>query len=95
MEIIYYTIAAVILYELSDYILNKIEIKMGKRLPQRSFYFLIIITVLSLVSFSVIRTAFYQPQTTQQTVNTPIKQDNKEPVSPTPIQTPPAKETGK
>ena len=57
---IYYTIVAVILYLVSDYILNTIEIKMGKRLPQRSFFFLIIITVLTLVTFSFIR-AIYAP----------------------------------
>ena len=33
MEMIYYTIAAVVLYLLSDFILNSIEIRMGKRLP--------------------------------------------------------------
>lgn len=60
MEMVYYTIAAVILYLVSDYILNTIEIKMGKRLPQRSFFFLIIITVLTLVTFSFIR-AIYAP----------------------------------
>lgn len=79
MEIIYYTLAALILYGVSDYILNSIEIKMGKRLPHRSFYFLIIITTLSLVSFSVIRTVFTQSQITQ----TQVTQDNKEPPSTT------------
>lgn len=90
MEMIYYTVAALVLYGVSDYILNSIEIKMGKRLPHRSFYFLIIITILSLVSFSVIRTIYLQPQTAQQTVNSPAKQDNKVPVSPAQVQTPPA-----
>jgi p-aminobenzoyl-glutamate transporter AbgT len=77
MEIIYYTIAALILYGVSDYILNSIEIRMGKRLPHRSFYFFIIITILSLVSFSAIRTIMVQKEVAQQTTNTPIKQSDK------------------
>ncbi len=96
MEMIYYTVAALVLYGVSDYILNSIEIRMGKRLPQRSFYFLIIITTLSLVSFSVVRTIFSQPQATQQTTSTQIKQDNKEPASPASSQAAPvSKETEK
>jgi len=73
MEIIYYTIAAVILYGVSDYILNSIEIKMGKRLPNRSFIFLIIITILALVSFSIIKATLPQSEPVQQTTNTQIK----------------------
>lgn len=70
MEMIYYTIAAIILYLVSDYILNTIEIKMGKRLPQRSFFFLIIITILTLVTFSFIRAIYAPlPNTTQPTAN--------------------------
>lgn len=73
MEIIYYTIAAVILYGVSDYILNTIEIKMGKRLPNRSFIFLIIITILAVVSFSVIKATLTKPEPVQQTTDTQIK----------------------
>jgi len=71
MEMIYYTIAAVILYLVSDYILNTIEIKMGKRLPQRSFFFLIIITILTLITFSFIRAIYAPlPNAQQPTANT-------------------------
>lgn len=77
MEMIYYTIAALILYGVSDYILNSIEIKLGKRLPNRSFIFLIIITILSLVSFSLIRTVVVQEKTTQQPTNNLLKQTEK------------------
>lgn len=77
MEMIYYTIAALILYGVSDYILNSIEIKLGKRLPNRSFIFLIIITILSLVSFSLIRTVVVQEKTTQQPTNNSLKQTEK------------------
>jgi len=73
MEIIYYTIAALLLYWVSDFILNSIEIKMGKRLPNRSFIFLIIITILALVSFSILRATLQQPEPVQQTTNTQVK----------------------
>ena len=81
MEMFYYTIAAVVLYFVSDYILNTIEIRIGKRLPSRSFIFLIIITILSLVSFSFIK-AIYGPlpnnkQTTQNTTAIHMEQANK------------------
>lgn len=55
MEFIYYTIAAIVLYAASDFILNRIEIKMGKRLPNRSFIFLIIIMTLAIGSFNLLQ----------------------------------------
>ena len=55
MELIYYTIAAIALYGISDFILNRIEIKMGKRLPNRSFIFLVIIMILSIGSFNLLQ----------------------------------------
>lgn len=55
MELLYYTIAAIVLYGLSDFILNRIEIKMGKRLPNRSFIFLIIIMALSIGLFNLLQ----------------------------------------
>lgn len=78
MEMLYYTLAAIILYVVSDYILNSIEFRMGKRLPNRSFVFFIIITILALVSFSVIRTITFQPNAIQQTTDNPGKQAEKE-----------------
>jgi len=60
MEMIYYTIAAVVLYAVSDYILNAIEIKRGERLPNRSLVFFAIILTLAVIVFSGIR-ALYQP----------------------------------
>jgi predicted PurR-regulated permease PerM len=89
MEIIYYTIAAIILYGISDYILNRIEIRMGKRLPNRSFVFLVIITVLALASFSAIRAIVDQSEPVQQTTNTQIKQTGKEAILPDATQAPP------
>lgn len=61
MEMIYYTIAAIVLYVLSDWILNKIEIKLGKRLENRSFVFFVIILVLSVTTFSIIQSLYQKP----------------------------------
>lgn len=77
MELIYYTIAALVLYGVSDFILNTIETRMGKRLPNRSFIFLIIITILALGSFNLIRSVFAPLETVQPTINTQIEKINK------------------
>jgi len=61
MEMIYYTVAAVLLYLVSDWTLNRIEIYRGQRLPYRSLIFFAIILLLSITSFSLI-SAFYQKQ---------------------------------
>lgn len=75
MELIYYTIAAIVLYGLSDFILNRIEIKMGKRLPNRSFIFLIIIMALSIGSFNLLQSILVpldsnKANSAQQTIQT-------------------------
>jgi len=54
MAYFYYTVAAVVLYLISDWILNKIEIYYGKRLKYRSVIFFAIIMVLAVGSFSII-----------------------------------------
>ena len=55
MQYIYYTIAAIVLYFLSDWILVKIEQKRGKQFEQqRSLVFLIIIMVLAVASFKAV-----------------------------------------
>jgi len=89
MEIIYYTIVALLLYGISDYILNTIEIKMGKRLPNRSLVFFVIIMVLAVSSFGVLRAIYQKPQPAQATGNAGVKQmppiqsrDTQDPVLP-------------
>ena len=65
MAYLYYTVTAVLLYLLSDWILNRIEQSVGKRLQYRSAVFLVIIMVLALVSFEMIdRIIGEPPQTT-------------------------------
>lgn len=54
MQFVYYTIAALVLYVLSDWILNKIEAFHGDRLKHRSVVFFVIILVLAVSSFKVI-----------------------------------------
>ncbi|MDH5572014.1 MAG: hypothetical protein OEY89_09630 [Gammaproteobacteria bacterium] len=64
MEIIYFTITAIVLYAGSDWILNQIEIQRGARLPNRSLVFLIIIGTLAFVSFTLIQNLYDKPEIT-------------------------------
>jgi hypothetical protein len=54
MEFVYYTIAGIVLYLGSDWILNRIEISRGKRFEHRSIVFFVIILLLAVVSFRII-----------------------------------------
>jgi DMSO/TMAO reductase YedYZ heme-binding membrane subunit len=55
VQYVYYTIAAIVLYFVSDWMLGKIEQARGKRFAeQRSLVFLIIIMVLAVSSFKLI-----------------------------------------
>ncbi len=65
MAYLYYTITAVLLYLLSDWILNKIETYYGKRFEYRSVIFFVIIMILAVGSFEMIdRIVGEPPQTT-------------------------------
>ena len=61
MAYIYYTITAVLLYLLSDWILNKIETYYGKRFEYRSVIFFVIIMVLAVGSFEIIDRVVGEP----------------------------------
>ena len=55
MQYVYFALAAIILYFLSDWILVKIEQQRGKQFEQqRSLVFLIIIMTLAVASFKAI-----------------------------------------
>jgi len=54
MVFVYYTIAGITLYLVSDWILNRIEISRGKRFEYRSVIFFAIILVLAVGSFEII-----------------------------------------
>ena len=55
MEMLYYTVAAIFLYVVSDWILNRIEIRRGERFENRSLIFFAIILVLSVLLFNLIK----------------------------------------
>jgi len=55
MEMFYYTVAAIFLYVVSDWILNQIEIRRGERFENRSLLFFAIILVLSVLLFNLIK----------------------------------------
>jgi len=59
MEIVLFTVVAVVLYFLSDWIVQRIEIAAGRRLEHRTLLFFAIITILAVSSFSLIRSYFY------------------------------------
>lgn len=71
MAYLYFTVTAVLLYLFSDWIVNKIEQRIGRRLEYRSVLFFAIITVLALSSFSFIDTLMTPPpEATQQEAQT-------------------------
>jgi len=61
MAYLYYTITAVLLYLLSDWILNKIETYYGKRFEYRSVIFFVIIMILAVGSFEMIDRVVGEP----------------------------------
>ena len=54
MSIVYFTLAAAILYLLSDWILERVEVTAGRRLQHRSLVFFGILLTLSVTSFTLI-----------------------------------------
>ena len=56
MEFVYYTLAGVVLYVASDWVLRRIEEKRGERFEQRTLIFFFIIATLALASFKAIET---------------------------------------
>ena len=55
MEILYFTLAAILLYVAADWILNRLEQAAGRRFDYRSLIFFAILLAMALVSFSLIR----------------------------------------
>ncbi len=55
MEMLYYTVAAIFLYVVSDWILNQVEVRRGARFGNRSLIFFAIILVLSVALFNLIQ----------------------------------------
>ena len=55
MEMLYFTLAAIVLYVVSDWARRRMEAYAGRRFEHRSLIFFAIILVLALISFSLIR----------------------------------------
>ncbi len=54
MEVVYFTVVAIVLYVVSDWILDRIEQWRGARLPYRSILFFLILATLALASFALL-----------------------------------------
>ncbi|UCH52719.1 MAG: hypothetical protein JSW09_08920 [Pseudomonadota bacterium] len=63
MQIVYYTLVGILLYLAADWILNRIEIKRGARLENRTLIFFGILLVLAVVTFQLIQHFWIAPTT--------------------------------
>jgi hypothetical protein len=61
MEIILFTVVAVVLYLLSDWIVQRIEIAAGRRLEHRTLIFFALISVLAVTTFTLLRSWLSSP----------------------------------
>lgn len=55
LDVAAYIVVGLVLYFVSDWILNQIEIKRGERFQNRSLVFFAIIMLLALVSFELLK----------------------------------------
>lgn len=55
MTILYFTLAAIVLYLAADWILKRIETAKGRRLEHRSMVFFVILLAMAMTSFALIR----------------------------------------
>lgn len=55
MEIIYFTLTAILLYLAADWILRRIETAAGKQLQYRSLIFFAILLAMAVTAFALIR----------------------------------------
>ncbi len=56
VSIVYFTLVAIVLYVVSDRILDRIEVAVGRRFEYRSLIFFVILLTLALATFTLIRT---------------------------------------
>ena len=54
MSIVWFTLVAIVLYLVSDWILQQIEVAAGKRFEHRTLLFFAILLTLALITFSLI-----------------------------------------
>jgi len=55
MEVIYFTLTAILLYLAADWILRRMETAAGKRFEKRSLIFFAILMTMAMTSFALIR----------------------------------------
>ena len=55
MEILYFTLVAVLLYVGADWLLNRVEASIGRRLDYRNIIFFFILFIMALTAFALIR----------------------------------------
>lgn len=55
MEFVYFTTAGIVLYFGADWILNRIEEARGKRFPNRTLVFFVIILIMAVTTFNIIQ----------------------------------------
>ena len=54
MSILYFTLLAALLYLFSDWVLQRVEVAVGRRFEHRSLIFFVILLSLALTSFSLL-----------------------------------------
>ena len=55
MSAIYFTLVAVVLYFVSDWLLQLVEVQAGRRFENRTLIFFVILLSLALITFSLIQ----------------------------------------
>ena len=55
MSVIYFTIVAIALYFVSDWLLERVEAHAGRRFEYRTLIFFVILLSLALITFSIIQ----------------------------------------
>jgi len=55
MSIVYFTLVAVLLYFVADWVLERVEVAAGNRLQHRSLVFFAILLTLAISSFALIQ----------------------------------------
>jgi hypothetical protein len=55
MEIVYFTLAAILLYLFSDWLVRRLEAAVGRRLKYRTLIFFAVLLTLSMSSFALIQ----------------------------------------
>jgi len=63
MQPLYYTLAAIALYLVSDWLLQMVEVRRGERFEHRTVIFFGILSSLALLSFALIRHLTQTPPT--------------------------------